>query len=332
MLERDVVLPTGALDSMDDAVDLAQYAEARGYAHATMGETQGWNMVSLLTRLATETDDIGLTNDVFSPWARSPALLGQTAVTLQELSEGRYRLGIGTSSPALVERWHGGEFDRPLRQVREAIEIVRQVYAAERLDYDGDFFQVDGLKLERATPDAPLRVDVAALGPKAVEMAGRFADGWVPQLFTPEGISERMDDFRRGAELGDRDPDEQRVSLTLRACALEDGDRARRVAREQVAFMLAVYGPYYRQSVADQGYEDATETIYERWHDGDKAGAVEAVPEELLTSAVAAGTPEEVRAVADEFAAVDGLDGVQVGFFRGMGPEERRATISALAP
>ncbi|MDR9381523.1 MAG: LLM class flavin-dependent oxidoreductase, partial [Natronomonas sp.] len=135
---RDVVLPFGQYDDVSGPVELAQYAEDLDYGFVTTGETTGWNVPMILGAIARETDEIGITNDVISPYSRSPSLIGQTAVTMQELSGGRYRLRIGASSPALAEQWHGLEFDRPLRRIREAVEIVRQVQSGERLEYDGD--------------------------------------------------------------------------------------------------------------------------------------------------------------------------------------------------
>jgi len=329
---RDLVLPINSFDTMYDGVDLAQRAEELGYGHVTMGETTGWNMVSLLTLLAEHTDDIGITNDVFCPPSRSPSMLGQTAVTLDELSDGRYRLGLGASSPALVERWHGGGFEPALRRVRETIDIVRQVYSGERLDYDGECYEVSTLSLDRPAPESPPPIDVASLGPKGTELAGRFADGWVPQLFTPDGIRERLEDLRRGAEMADRDPDEVRTALTVRSCAMEDGEEARRIARTQVAFMIARYGPYYRQSIASQGWADTTDEIAERWEEGDQAGAIQALGDDLLEEVVAAGTPDEVRERVAAFDDVDGLDAVQVGFFAEMDEDAQRTTLETLAP
>jgi alkanesulfonate monooxygenase SsuD/methylene tetrahydromethanopterin reductase-like flavin-dependent oxidoreductase (luciferase family) len=163
-------------------------------------------------------------------------------------------------------------------------------------------------------------------------MTGRFADGWVPQLLPLSGLKDRMDDLKRGAELGGRDVEDIRVAHTLRCCAIDDGQRAREYARSQVAFMIAIYGPYYRQAIADAGWADVTSTVSERWQEGDREGAVAAVPDELLDELVAAGTPEAAREQVERFAAVEGVDAIQVGFFGEMSREEQRQTLDALAP
>ncbi|MFC6834963.1 TIGR04024 family LLM class F420-dependent oxidoreductase [Halomarina ordinaria] len=329
-VDMDLVLPVGDYDDLSVLVEQVRRAEELGYARVSVPEVTGRDAVSLLAHFAAHTDRIGLSNDVFSPYSRTPALLAQTATTLQELSDGRYRMGLGTSSPPVVERWHGRSFDRPLRTLRECIDVIRQVESGERVDYDGEVFNVGGLRLTCEAHPAP--VDVAALGPKAVELAGRFADGWVPQLFTPDGLRERLADFRRGADLGGRDPDDLRTALTLRCCALEDGERAREAARGQVAFMIATYGPYYRESVARQGHEDVTDEIHRLWEAGEREAAVEALPDGLLSDLAAAGTPEAVRETVERFAAVDGLDAVRVGSFGRLDHDARLATMEALAP
>ncbi len=331
-ISRDVVLPLSQYGRVSEAVELAQYAESLGYGFVTTGETTGWNVPMALSVIARETDTIGITNDVLSPYSRSPSLLGQTAVTMQDVSDGRFRLRIGASSPALAEQWHGLSFDRPLRRVREAIEIVRQVQSGERLDYDGDVYTPGGLALGCEPPENPAPVDVAALGPKATEMTGRFADGWVPQLLPYDGLLDRIEDLRRGADLGDRRLDDIRVAYTIRCCALEDAEVAREHAKSQIAFMIALYGPFYRKAIADAGWEETTETVRDTWLDGDKDGAIEAVPDELLDEVVAAGTPETARTQLERFEAIDAVDAVQIGFFDGMDEDERRRTLDALAP
>lgn len=329
---RDLVLPLGGLETVQDAVDLTVRAEELEYGFVTMGETTGWNVPMILALLAERTDQIGITDNVLSPYSRSPALLAQTAVTLHEVSGGRARLRLGASSPALAEGWHGVSFDQPLRRLRESIEIIREAQTGERLAYEGELYSPEGLALDRPAPDPAVPVDVAALGPKSVEMTGRFGDGWVPQLLPIDGLKTRLEDLRRGAELGNRDPDDLRVAHTLRCCAIDDGERAREYARAQVAFMVAIYGPYYRRAIANAGWKDLTETIRKRWQDGDREGAVTAVPDALLEDLVAAGTVEEAWRQVERFEAIDGVDAVQIGFFGEMDESERYQTLEALAP
>jgi len=329
---RTVHLPVASLDGVEEFVEIATRAEELGYERAWIPETWGRNVVAILTRIAQETTEIGIGTSIVNVYSRSPALLGQTAATLQEVSDGRMRLGIGPSGPALIEGWHGVDFGNPLRRTREAVEIVRLVTAGEKVDYDGEYFTISGFRLRSDPPADPPDVDVAAMGPKAVELCGRFADGWHATVFTPEGLDDRMEDFRRGADLGNRDPAEQTVTLSTTGCALEDGERARRLARGHQAFYVGAMGTYYRDSLARQGYEAAANEIAAKYASGDKDGAMDAISDDLLDELGAAGTPERARAELEKFEAIDGLDSVAVGFPRGASVEEIHETLEHLAP
>ncbi|TSD14059.1 TIGR04024 family LLM class F420-dependent oxidoreductase [Haloglomus irregulare] len=327
----DGVLMLSDHSTIDDAVAQARRYEDCGFARVSMGEVTGWNVVPVLTAIARETEDIGISNDVFAPPARSPAMLAQTALTLHEASDGRYRLGLGPSSPALVERWHSGEFDPALRRTRETIDVVRAVYEGGKVEYHGEVFDMGGMSYDRQVPDDPPAIDLATLGPTAVEMTGRFADGWVPQLFTADGLRDRLGDLERGAEMGDRAVDDVRVAPIVRTFAHEDGDHARSMARQMVAFLIGAYGPFYGNSVADQGYPDAVEEIRAAWEEKDTAAMAAALPDEALEAFAAAGTPEEVREHYREIAAVEGVDAVRCGFVAGMSQDDKEGTMAALS-
>ncbi|WP_101296341.1 TIGR04024 family LLM class F420-dependent oxidoreductase [Halegenticoccus soli] len=328
----DVSLPVAAQSSVETLVEQARRAERLGYDRAWLPETWGRDAVTTLSSIARETDRIGIGASILPVYSRSPALLGQTAATLQEVSAGRFRLGLGPSGPAVIERWHGASFDRPLRRTRETVEIVRRVLSGEVVEYDGELFDLSGFRLRCDPPAERPPIDVAGMGPKAVELAGRFADGWHALLLDRDGLGERLGDLRRGAELGGRDPAELRTTLSVTCCALDDGERARDLVRGHLAFYIGGMGTFYRDSLARQGHGDAAREIHDRWAGGERDAATAAVDDALLDAFAAAGTPEDVRDALDRFAAVDGVDAVSVSFPRAATPDEVDATISALAP
>jgi coenzyme F420-dependent oxidoreductase len=331
MTDLDLVLMSSDHDTVDSVADQAVRAEAHGFGRVSMGETTGWNIVPVMAVIAERTDDIGISDDVISPFSRAPTTLAQTALTLHDVTDGRFRLGLGPSSPALAEGWHAGEFERPLRRLRETVDVIREVYDGGDVDYDGDVYDVGGLSYDRDVPDEPPGVDLATLGPKATELAGRFADGWVPQLFTPDALRERLDDLERGADLGDRDPDDLRVSPIVRTCVSEDREYARAITRQMVAFLIGAYGPFYGDSVAEQGYEEMVAEIRSAWEDRDTAAMADALTDEALDELAAAGTADEVRERIERMGAVDGVDAVRVGFVGGMTQEDKETTMAALA-
>ncbi|WP_121744657.1 TIGR04024 family LLM class F420-dependent oxidoreductase [Natronorubrum halophilum] len=329
--ELDLLVRLGDYERPRDVADRAVQAENLGFDRITVGETTGWNIVPPLTLAADRTDELGISNDVISPYGRSPALLAQTALTLHDASDGRFRLGLGPSSPAITERWHGQAFDRPLRRTREAIEVVRAVYENGTPAYEGEIFDIYGLNYERDVPENPPPIDLGTLGPKATEMAGRFGDGWAPQLFTKDGLEDRLEDLARGAELAGRDLDDLRVAPIVRGIANEDRDLARRKARGTIAFMLGAYGPYYGDSVAGQGYPEVVEEIRAAWQERDTESMAAALPDELLDELAPAGTPEEVREWVAAYGDLEGVDAVRVGFVNEMTEEEKAVTMEAVA-
>ncbi|USZ68563.1 TIGR04024 family LLM class F420-dependent oxidoreductase [Halorussus salilacus] len=332
MTDRTVHLPVSAQPTVADIVGFAQRAEDRGYRRAWLPETWGRDAATVLSAVAERTDDIGIGPSILNVYSRSPALVGQTAATLQELSEGRLRIALGPSGPAVIQGWHGAEFERPLRRTREYIDVVRAVLSGETVDYDGDIFTLGGFRLRCDPPETPVPIDAAGMGPKSVELAGRFADGWHALMLTPEGIRDRLDDLRRGAELGGRDPDDVRVTLSLTCAVSEDGERARELARQHLSFYVGAMGTFYRDALARQGYEETAHEIAAAWGNGDQAAALAAVGDDLLDDLGAVGTPEAARERLAAFERIEGVDRVAVSFPRGAERGEVEATIDALAP
>ena len=327
----DCSLPVAAQPSLDSVVDLAVAAEAAGYDRVWLPETWGRDAVTTLSLAAERTESVGLGTGIVNVYSRSPALLGQTAATLQEASGGRFRLGLGPSGPAVIQNWHGESFGNPLRRTREAVEVVRRVLSGDPVDYDGEAFSLRGFRLRCEAPDPAPPVDVTGMGPKAVELAGRFADGWHALMLTPDGLRERLGDLRRGAGLGDRDPSDVRVTLSVPCCALDDADRARSLVRQHVAFYVGGMGTFYRDALARQGHEERAERIHDAWQAGDREDAVAAV-DPLLDELAAAGDPETARERLAAFGDVDGVDAVAVSFPRGASGEEVRETLDSLSP
>ena len=329
---RDVFLPVGAQPSIDALCEQAERAEKLGYDRVWLPETWGRDAVTVLTSIAHRTSEIGIGTSILPIYSRSPALIGQTAATLQELSGGRFRLGLGPSGPIVIENWHGVEYGNPLRRTRETVEIVKAVLSGEEVDYDGEYFDLSGFRLRCDSPEIPPKVDAAGMGPKSVELAGRFADGWHALMLTREGIRDRLSDLRRGAELADRDPADLTVTLSLTCAALEDEERARESVRQHLAFYVGGMGTFYRDNLARIGHEEVANEIYDSWQAGEREAAMAAIGDDLLDSIAVAGTPEDARERFESFADIDGVDGVSVSFPRDATLEEIEATTAALAP
>lgn len=328
---RDLYLPVAAQPTLEDIVTLAENAEALGYDRLWLPETWGREAATVLAVIAERTTEIGTGTSVANVYSRSPALLGQLAATQQEATDGRFRLGVGPSGPALVEGWHGMAYEEPLKRTRETIEVVRRVLTGDPVNYDGTSFTLAGFRLRCDPPETPPPIDAAGLGPHAVELAGRFANGWHALTLTPDGFRDRYTDFQRGCELAGRDPLDRRVTLAVTCCALDDPGRARALVAGHLAFYCAAMGPFYRRHLARQGFEETGNAIAATWQD-DREKARRLAEENLLGELGASGTPAEARAALERYEQLEGVDAVNVAFPREATPDEIRATMRALSP
>ncbi len=332
MSSRHIHTPVAAQPQLMDTVSLIEDAEGLGYDHAWVPETWGRDAITTLATAASTVDTIGLGTSIVNVYARSPAILGQTAATLAEATPGPFRLGVGPSGPALVNNWHGIKYERPLRRTREATEIIRAVLSGEIVEYEGDIFEVEGFRLRFDPPAEPVPIDLAGLGPKSVELAGFIGDGWHGLLATPSGLEDQLDHLRRGARKRDRSLDDIDVTVSLTCCSLEDGDTARELAAGHIAFYTGAMGPFYGKALARQGYEELAMQVVQDWQAGNRDEAIEAVKNEVLDDIAAAGSPTEVRNRVETFEAIDGVDAVAVSFPRGATRSQINETVESLAP
>src|SRR5690606_26021644 len=188
-------------------VALAREADRLGYAVVWAAEAYGSDSPTVLSWIAAQTTRIDVGSDVMQIPARTPACTAMTAATLDGLSGGRFRLGLGVSGPQVSEGWHGVRFDRPLQRTREYVEIVRSALARDRLSYQGEHFTLplpDGPGKALRLTVHPVREHVplylAAIGPRNLELAGEIADGWLAVFFAPEHAAESLDRLRAGRE------------------------------------------------------------------------------------------------------------------------------------
>src|ERR1700754_3334970 len=176
----------------DEQLTLVREAESAGVDSVWAAEAYGSDAATVLAWLAANTERIRLGAAIFQMPGRSPAMTAMTAATLDQLSGGRMLLGIGTSGPQVAEGWHGERFGNQLGRTREYVEILRKTLARERLEYDGETYQLplpDGpgkaLKLTIAPVQERIPIYIAAIGPKNTALAAEIADGWLPALFSP---------------------------------------------------------------------------------------------------------------------------------------------------
>jgi F420-dependent oxidoreductase-like protein len=284
----------GFLEAVDEVVEL----EKIGVDIALVAEAYSFDAISQLGFLAARTSRIELGSGVVPIYVRTPTLLAMTAAGLDYVSDGRFRLGIGTSGPQVMEGFHGVPFDAPLGRTREVVDICRQVWRRERVSYDGKYYRIPlpadqgtGLGKSLQLINHPVReripITIAALGPKNVELTAEIAEGWQPVFFQPEkadnvwGDSLRAGFAKRDPELGPLD-----IMVSAPLAIGDDVDDRLAWAKPQLALYIGGMGArgknFYHNLATSYGYGDVANHIQDLYLDGKKAEAIEAVPDELV--------------------------------------------------
>ena len=305
----------GFLDAVEEVVEL----EKIGVDIALVAEAYSYDAISQLGFLAARTSRIELGTGVVPIYTRTPALTAMTAAGLDYVSGGRFRLGLGTSGPQVVEGFHGVPFDAPLGRTREVVEICRQVWRRERLSYDGKHYQIP-LPAERGTGlgkslkliNHPVReripITIAALGPKNVALTAEIAEGWQPVFFYPEKADEVWgESLRSGA--GKRDPALGPLDVMVSASLAvgDDVDDRLSWAKPQLALYIGGMGArgrnFYHKLATRYGFGEVADRIQDLFLAGKKAEAIAAVPDELVRQVSLVGPRGFVKERVAAFAA-----------------------------
>ncbi len=313
----------------DDPIGAATEAEALGYGTVWIGELWGVDAAVQLAAMAMATDDIRLGTAVLNVFSRTPAVLAMTAKTLAERSDGRFTLGVGTSTRKAVEDLHGmaWEAPNPVRRAHETIELTREFLAGDgRVDYEGEVFSVQDF------PALGVEVPIyhAALGPANCRVVARLADGWLPHLVPYDDLGTAFEPIAEHARAAGRDPAAITVAPYVIAAVDDDPTVARDAVRRHVAYYVGS-GAGYRRAVAAR-FPEAAETIPGAWAAGERDRAAGSVTDEMVDALSVAGTPEAARERLAAIRALPAVDRpilvVPTNAFDALG--ER--TIEALAP
>lgn len=262
--------------TIDETVRFARRADEAGVHSLWKGEASGSNGFMYLAAIARATDDVELATGVANVYSRSPTVLAMSAATLDVLSGGRTILGLGVSSPPVVERWHGLDYDRPLRRLRETIEIVDDIVDDGHVDYDGEIFDVGPYSFGLETVRDSIPTYNAALGEANRSLTAEFADGWVPIFLPFSKLEEYVTELSATATAADRDM--PTVAPWIPTAVDTDRDHARRRVKELMAHEMAMG---YNRLMHQHGFGAEADAAYERWHDGDRDAAAEAISDEM---------------------------------------------------
>lgn len=289
---------------------LAREADRLGYSVLWAAEAYGSDSPTMLSWLAAQTEHIDLGSAVMQIPARSPTMTAMTAATLDGLSGGRFRLGLGVSGPQVSEGWHGVRFAKPLARTREYVDIVRLALRRKKVAYDGQFYTLplpDGPgKALRLTvhPAREVPIYLAAVGPRNLELAGEIADGWLAVFFSPEYAHEQRDRIAAGRQRAGRALDDFDVVPTVPVVVGDDPAVCAEPVRGYAALYLGGMGSrrqnFYNQLACRMGYEQAAQQVQDLFLAKKNREAMAAVPAEFIDRTSLLGPADRI---ADRLAA-----------------------------
>ena len=275
---------------------IVREAEAAGFDSVWAAEAYGSDTATVLAWLGANTERIKLGSAIFQMPARTPAMTAMTAATIDNISNGRMLLGIGSSGPQVAEGWHGQPFAKQLQRTREYVAIVRMALARERVDFDGEIYTLpipDGpgkaLKLTIGPVQERIPIYIAAIGPKNTQLTGEIADGWLPTFFSPEHVDEFRGLLEEGAACngnGKKIDESFDIAPNVNVAIDDDIDRAHDAMRPFFALYVGGMGSrdknFYNALVRRYGFEDAAQEVQDLYLDGKKDEAAAALPAELI--------------------------------------------------
>ena len=297
-----------------DNLALAREADRLGYAVCWAAEAYGSDAATVLAWVAAQTERIDVGSAVFQIPARTPAMTAMTAATLDSLSGGRFRLGLGVSGPQVSEGWHGVRFAAPLGRTREYVEIVDLALTRKKLEYHGKHFELplpDGPGKRIQLTVHPVRehipIYLAAVGPKNLELAGEIADGWLAVFYSPQFAGDQLAAIKTGREKAGKTMEGFDVVPTVPIVVDEDVERAAELVRWYAALYIGGMGSreqnFYNQLACRMGFEKEAAKVQELYLAREHRNAAAAVPLEFVDATSLLGSPERIGRRIAEFEA-----------------------------
>jgi F420-dependent oxidoreductase-like protein len=296
MRERLGIVPFWKSYDRPTVLRTARLAEELGYDSIWVPEAWGYEQFQLLTEIALATRSLKVATGIANVFSRSAALLAMSIATLDEISEGRAILGLGTSGRNVVENLHGVPYRKPLTRLRETIGIVRALLRGDRLSPEmSTLFEARHFKLEMQPRRADVPIYVASLQEQAIREVGRLADGWVPTFWPYRHLRDGMAVLAEGASRAGRDPARIDVAPFVSIVPLDDVAAARALIKPAVAFYIGGMGTYYHALFCRYGFADNADHVRELYLAGQRREAAAAVSDALIDAIAICGSPGHCR-------------------------------------
>jgi len=291
MLQLGLTIHSGD-HSLNDILDYVKEAEALDYDGFWLTEESGKEAFSLLALAADKTSKIRIGTGIVNIYSRTPTLLAMAISTVDNLSDGRAFLGLGTGGIGFIERGHGLKLEDPLGRMKEYVTIIRRLLQGERFSYRGRYFNIRDFRLREKPKRKDVPIYLAALNPKMQQLAGEVADGVIVNMLTDDGLKEVRENIKIGAERSGRDPSRVGVyALSMTLCG--DTEDALEAMKKVVAFYCA--SPHYHHIIQGVGYGDVAKQIEVLWNKNQRDQALKLVPDELVQKVTLTGSPQRIK-------------------------------------
>ncbi len=298
----------------DEALKAVLAAEGMGFDSVWVAESYGSDAVSVLAWLAAQTKTIKLGAAIMQVPARPPAAAAMAGATIDKLSDGRFIFGFGPSGPQVSEGWYGVPYAKPWGRTREYVEVVREIVAREGpLEHHGEHYTLPlpggegkALKLNFHPVRNRIPVFLGAIGRKSVELAAEIADGWIPIFFSVDAFEETWGEhLEAGFAKGGRQRSDLEVSPSLQVAIDGDLEAAKSVVKAGLVLYFGGMGSrktnFYVDLAHRFGFGEVADEVQRRFQDGDRGGAFEAMPDEIVEATSLVGTEQEVAERIERF-------------------------------
>ena len=315
-----------------EIVECAQLAESLGYDSVWMAEGHGGDQFAILGAVAAQTERVKLGTCISSVFVRSAPTIAMSAAVVDQLSGGRFILGLGSSHKVQVEPEHGVPYAKPVTRVRETAEVVRRLLRDGRVSFEGETVTIENYELWFQPLRPSLPIYFSGVRPKMMGVCGEEADGLIMVFTTLDTAAEARTHIAASAERAGRDPGAVDVTSLIPTAAADDPAEAFDALRPGVA-MYTGFFPRYNRVAVDHGFGEEAAAVAEAWARGDHEAGIRAVSDAHIDSVCIAGAPERCRERIAEYHA----SGIDLPLIAPMatGPnakEMAQASIRACAP
>jgi probable F420-dependent oxidoreductase len=304
--------------------ELARTAERCGYTDAWSYESFGADAFSPIAAASMVTSKLRFGSAIVPVFSRPAPLIAMAAITTNQLSGGRFILGLGISTPNIMQGWMGVPFRKPVTMMKETVAALRQIFTGEKVTFNGEMVHINGFKIDIPFDKPPL-IYIGAQGSKMLRIAGEIGDGLIVNFVTPETLPAMLEHTREGMRAVGKDPTTLDVACRIMLAVDEDEGTVRTIMKRSLTAYVTV--PQYNKFFREIGFENEAGTAIDAWNAGDRKKALEAVTDEMVEKIFVIGNAAKAKRRLDDYAR-GGIttSALQFSSFAKT-PEERRKNI-----